>query len=343
MIPSHEVAALIIVALISIGIAFAVSRTAARLGLVDVPNARSSHARPTPRGGGLGIVVAVIAGIAYATTVATIPVNPWLLLVGATLVAGVGLFDDVRSTSPFLRLCAHSIAALLIVLAFPNSDRIQILDGLTLSGVSTILICCVGVISSINVFNFMDGIDGLAASEAAFAAGGAYLVLSLGGHQDASVVFICAIVFAGCMGFLVLNLPPARIFLGDIGSGFLGLVVSGIAVWTLAERLTSIWVWLILGGLFITDSSVTVVRRLARGENIASPHRMHAYQRLARRWASHGRVTATAVAVNCLWLLPLSIAASLRPQLAPIFTGAALIPLWIAVWLLGAGLPERRA
>jgi Fuc2NAc and GlcNAc transferase len=192
---------------------------------------------------------------------------------------------------------------------------------------------------AINLFNFMDGIDGIAASEAIFIAlAAAVLEASLGvrsGVSLAALVFACA-----CAGFLYWNWPPARIFLGDVGSGFLGFVIVVLAVAATRDNPVALWVWLMLGGAFFVDATVTLVRRTARGEAVHEAHRSHAYQALARRFQSHRTVTLTIAAVNVLWLLPGAWLAAHHPQYAVTAVLVAFAPLACLAFLFGAGRPE---
>jgi Fuc2NAc and GlcNAc transferase len=329
-----------IVFLLALGIAVFVSRQASHLGLVDVPNERSSHSTPTPRGGGLGIFIAVTLGVGIWSTSIHAGLLWKNILMGGAAVALIGLWDDVRSVSAHLRFSVHLVAAALLVWAFPGDSSIELAPGLSLGGLPLLLLACAGVVCLINVFNFMDGIDGIAASEAVFVTGGGALILLLMGAERMPVVIVCVLLCAASLGFLLVNWAPARIFMGDVGSGFLGFSIAAVALWTMVERLMPFWAWLILGGAFIADSAVTFFRRLLRGENVASAHRMHAYQRLARRWSSHSRVTLSMTAINCFWLFPLAMVATAKPLYAPIAAGIAIIPLGIAGWAVGAGLPD---
>lgn len=327
--------------LLAFGIALVLSHKAHLLGLVDVPNERSSHSRPTPRGGGLAIFIAVTLSVWFCRDSIDAGIVWWNVLIGASLVAIIGLWDDARSVSPYLRLCVQVIGAVFLVLAFPVEPEFQIVAGVSITGASAIALSCFGIVSVVNVFNFMDGIDGLAASEAVFITGsGALLVLLFSGHTHAPIALVCLLVCAASAGFLVLNWFPARIFLGDVGSGFLGFAIAAVALWTLVEHVMSFWVWLILGGLFVADAAVTLSRRLARGENVAVAHRMHGYQRLARMWSSHRRVTLLATLINCFWLFPLAMVASVAPPYAPMVAAIAVLPIGIAAWISGAGLPD---
>jgi len=203
------------------------------------------------------------------------------------------------------------------------------------------LIAVLGIVWVLNLFNFMDGIDGIAASEAIFVGlAGAWLTAGLHTAGGATLVVIFA---AACGGFLVWNWSPAKIFLGDVGSGYLGYLT---AVFTLAAARVdpaAVWVWLILGGAFFVDATVTLARRTWRRERVYEPHRSHAYQWLARRWGSHRKVTLTLLTVNLVWLLPWAVLAARRPGNALVALAAALVPLAAVMLTIGAGRPERRA
>lgn len=248
-------------------IALLVIRTAPVLGLIDIPNERSSHASPRPRGGGLGIVIALIAGMLICLPFLATMVSWSLVLTGAAAVAGVGFIDDLRPVSIAWRLLAHVVAGVLLLMALPSPLSIELGSGWVLTESVARVVSLLGVIWLINAFNFMDGIDGLAGSEAMFVGLGAAVLIALT-HPGHPMIVVAGLLAAACAGFLVLNWPPARIFLGDVGSGFLGFVVAGLALWAMSEKLTSQWPWIILNGLFIVDATFTLVRRGIRGERI---------------------------------------------------------------------------
>ncbi len=271
-----------------------VRRVALSSGLVDLPNSRSSHNRSTARGGGLSVVFATIVGVIALAITGVVSAAFWALI----WLGGL----------PPLLFSDHLIQL----------------------GAIGYLIGVLGIVWALNLFNFMDGIDGIAASEAVFVAGAGAL-LSAGGRAgvtDAAAVFACA-----CAGFLIWNWPPAKIFLGDVGSGYLGYVIAILALAATRESPIALWAWLILGGVFFVDATVTLLRRLLRGERVYEAHRTHAYQWLARRWGSHAKVTCAVQMVNVLWLLPCAVLATRRPSLAAatvIFAFAPLVLVAIA-------------
>jgi Fuc2NAc and GlcNAc transferase len=316
---------------------------AVRGGVLDVPNARSSHSSPTPRGGG-GAIVLVMSAALLALFGAGLIERPLLaaLGVGGLVIAAVGFRDDRRALAAGVRLAVHTAAAVWALWCLGGLPPLRCGAALVDLGWGGQLLGLLGIIWVLNLFNFMDGIDGIAASEAVFIAlaGGALAAIA----PAAPAVAVTALVFAAaCLGFLWWNWPPARIFLGDIGSGYLGYVIAVLALAATRANPAAVWVWLILGGVFFVDATVTLTRRAARGERVHQAHRSHAYQRLTRRWGGHRAVTLTVWAVNLLWLLPCAVLAALRPSWASWLVLAALAPLVLLTVVNGAGRSEPPA
>jgi Fuc2NAc and GlcNAc transferase len=189
---------------------------------------------------------------------------------------------------------------------------------------------------STNFFNFMDGIDGIAGSEAVFVAGaGAFLNWANGG--DIGLTAAMLVLAAAALGFLMWNWPPARIFMGDVGSGFLGFTLAVLGLAASRNSATPIEVWAILSGVFLVDATVTLVRRILRNDRWFEAHRLHAYQKLASRWQAHFPVTALVIAINLFWLFPWAWLAAIHPARAMLYLIAALAPLGILAFLAGAG------
>jgi len=304
--------------------------------LVDVPNTRSSHVRPTPRGGGLAIAVSCIAGLVILTCLHRFPFDLFSTLTGAgILVAAVGFMDDHVDISARWRVLAHFAAAVWIVISFNGffmqyrpSPSEWFLD----------LFWIISIVWLINLYNFMDGIDTIAGAEAVFVSISATALFAAGGEYGMASAAALLTVAVG--GFLFWNLPPARIFMGDVGSGFIGVVIGAFALAGIKHGTISIWVWLILLGVFLVDSTITVGRRIMRGQKWYSAHRSHAYQHGARRLGSHGKVTAIVTGINVFWLFPWALAAYRWPNLGPLFALFAYIPLLWLVVRIGAGIDE---
>jgi Fuc2NAc and GlcNAc transferase len=320
-----------------------IRRVAAGSGVLDVPNPRSSHAVPTPRGGGAAIVLVTTVGLLVFALCGVLRLDLACALVGGGLaVAVVGFIDDRRSLSAATRLMVHFLAALWALAWLGGLPALRVGTNLISAAWFGYFLGAGGIVWAINLFNFMDGIDGLAASEAIFVSlAGAVLTVSL--VNGAGVGFAALVFAAASGGFLVWNWPPARIFLGDVGSGYLGFVVVVLAVSASRDNPVALWIWLILGGAFFVDATVTLLRRLLRGERVYEAHRSHAYQWLARRWGSHRRVTLAVLAVNIVWLLPWAMLAARFPSGAAVAVLAALAPLTLVAVILGAGRTELRA
>lgn len=271
----------------------ALLRTRAKAwGLMDVPNARSLHTRVTPRGGGIVLVLAVMGGLLAVTLGQVTSPGPTALFAGAAmLVAVIGWRDDVRSVSPVRRLLVHLLAAAIAVGAWGAFDTLQFPGiGLTLPGAIAVAVTGVWIVGLVNAYNFMDGVDGLASGQAVI--GGAVWVLLCG--PDAPVVTAIATLVAGAsLGFLWHNWSPARIFMGDAGSGFLGFAFAVMPLMAYAAtgdaRLPV--AGLVVVAPFVFDTTYTLARRLIRGENVVEAHRSHLYQRLVTNGWSHASVT----------------------------------------------------
>ncbi len=319
-----------------------VRRYALSHSVLDVPNERSSHTSATPRGGGVAVVVTVTLALAFLAALHMVGPRLCLAVIGGgTVVALIGYLDDRYHVSPKLRLLVHFAAATWAVVVLRGIPPLRFGSQVLELGWLGNAIAAICIVWMLNLFNFMDGIDGIAASEAVFVACSGS-VLGLVSGTDIGVSLLGIVFGSACIGFLVWNWPPAKIFMGDVGSGYMGYFIG---VFSLAEMRTdpaAPWIWLILAGVFVVDATLAVVRRMARGERIDEPHRTHAYQRLARLWNSHQRVTVAVMLVNLLWLLPCAILASLHAAAAAWIAFGALTPLAFVAFVSGSGRAERR-
>jgi Fuc2NAc and GlcNAc transferase len=260
-------------------------------------------------------------------------------LLGGLAVAALGFIDDRRHLRAGPRLLVHVLAALWALVWLGGLPPVSLWAQAHSAGPAGYLLGVLGIVWVLNLFNFMDGIDGLAASEAIFITWGAASLATL--STAASAVSPAAwVVGAACLGFLIWNWPPAKIFLGDVGSGYLGYVIAVLAIAAGRRDPAALWEWLILGGVFWVDATVTLSRRVFRGEAPYKAHRTHAYQWLARRWGKHGRVTLTLMGINVFWLLPWAVIAQLNPRYALLCVLAALTPLAAVALVAGAGRRE---
>jgi Fuc2NAc and GlcNAc transferase len=307
-----------------------------RQGILDVPNERSSHSIPVPRGGGIGIVAVFLGAVVWLLHRHAIPSNfGWAILGGGVSIGAIGFLDDHFRISVLVRLSIQFAAAGWALWWLCGTAPLRLgFSSLYWDWVGRFL-ALVGLVWLINLYNFMDGIDGLAGMEAVCAGGfGGLLLLrnGLGGYAESAWVLAAA----SC-GFLVWNWPPAKIFMGDAGSGFLGFVLGVLALYSARTRPSLLWPWLILLSVFIVDSTVTLMRRSIAGVRWYEAHRSHAYQHAAQRWSSHSKVTLAIAFVNFVWLFPLAWAACFQPTAGPIFTVIAVGPLVYLAFRLHAG------
>lgn len=323
---------------LSAALTYALRRYALRVNLVDVPNARSSHDLPTPRGGGLSIVVVVLAAaVVGPLLVGQAALVPAFALFGLLVIAAVGYRDDHADVPALWRFMVHVAAAALILYSLGGMPALPWWGGTIELGIVGAALAAVGFVWLINLYNFMDGIDGIAAVEALTVLLGGMAVLLL---QGQTIPIELPAVAAAVAGFLVWNWPPARIFMGDAASGFLGALLGVVALATSDQPGINPWCWLILLAVFIADATITLLRRAARGERWYEAHRSHAYQRLSRRIGCHWPVTVGVAVVNLLWLAPLAWVAALLPAYAVVASVLAYAPLAVFAWKAGAGLPD---
>jgi UDP-N-acetylmuramyl pentapeptide phosphotransferase/UDP-N-acetylglucosamine-1-phosphate transferase len=266
---------------------------AIRRELIDQPGERRSHDVPTPRGGGIAIVIALLVAacvLGWRNPQQIILIAGFV--VGLVLVAGVGMVDDHRPLSPWLRLGVQALAGAMLALAVAGTS----------GDLNASLITFVAVMVLTNVWNFMDGINGIATTQAALV--GAGLVLVVGGIW----MWVALALIAACLGFLPFNFPRARIFLGDVGSSALGFAIATLLAVTLLDGRVFAPLLLLPLSAFLVDSGLTLVRRIAKRERWWTPHAQHAYQRWASVSGSHAIVTfmyagwTAAASVLAWWL-----------------------------------------
>lgn len=274
--------------------------------LMDVPNARSSHSVPTPRGGGVAIVVSFLLALPLLATLNSVPWTvAWALSGAGALVALIGFLDDHGHIAARWRLLAHFVGAGWALACLGGAPPL-VLFGATLKlGWLGFGLAAVYLVWLLNLYNFMDGIDGIASVEAiCVCVGGAALYAMVG---KVSLAVPPLLLAAAVTGFLYWNFPPARIFMGDAGSGFLGIVLGILSLqagWVAPEFF---WSWLILLGVFVIDATFTLLRRLLRGDKVYEAHRSHAYQYASRHFGRHLPVTLAVAAINVIWLLPVAL------------------------------------
>lgn len=266
-------------------------------GRLDVPNERSSHVTPTPRGGGLSIAAVVLVGLISGWMLGWLPARVGIALIGGVVMVGViGWLDDCYSLRARPRLLVHVAAALWTLAWLGGFPRLDVGAGSVALGVAGWVLAAVGIVWTVNFYNFMDGIDGIAGGEAVAVgtAGGVLLMLS-GAPGLAGIAFLIA---AASLGFLVWNWAPARIFMGDVGSGVLGYLFAALAIASENLGAVPVLVWVLLLGVFVVDATLTLIRRALDREAVFNAHRKHAYQRAVQAGWSHARVSTMALLLN---------------------------------------------
>lgn len=309
-------------------------KVALRLHFLDHPNSRSAHVDPTPIGAGIVFVTIFYFALCAAWMMQIVSTDIFLAVLGGIPVAVIGVADDVRTLSWPVRAIVHTLAAAWAIywVGFPSIP----LFGMTLEpGYVGMVFGVVALVWLLNLYNFMDGIDGIAAAEAIFVCGAALLLAGFSGQHWALVNLLLGTVM---VGFLAINWPNAKVFMGDVGSGFIGLILG---VLILAYHDLSVWTWIILLAYFVTDACLTIVIRLVRSERVYEAHSQHAYQHLARALGD-AKVLYIVLAINILWLLPLAALSAASPENGALLLILASLPLLTGEFVCGAGQLEPR-
>ncbi|MCE5232349.1 MAG: glycosyl transferase family 4 [Mizugakiibacter sp.] len=285
-----------------------------RRGMLDHPGRRRSHAQPTPRGGGLGLVVGLLLGALPALRClpgSVPPASVAALAAAVLMVAAIGWRDDHRPLAVLPRLAVHAFAALMAAAAVlwnvpqapdaaPGARWLWLLAALPFAA------------WSINLHNFMDGIDGLLGLQAAFVGAGVAVLAYC--RADPALTGAGLVTTAASLGFLLFNRPPARIFMGDVGSGALGLWLAALIGMTAARYPDLLWAGLILVSAFAVDATLTLLDRIARGRAWYTAHREHLYQWLVRSGRTHAQADRRYAAWNLLAVAPAAAAAAAFPR-----------------------------
>lgn len=326
----------IILVLLSFFLTNAFRHYAVSKNILDIPNHRSSHVAPTPRGGGVVFVVIFLLVAMYLGLSRNIGFWDSLGFIGAgSSVALLGYIDDHVQIKPIWRLLGHFIASAFALFCLSGMHSISLLgwvfsDPILLNGFALFYL-----VWFLNLYNFMDGIDGIAAIETITICLGGVILYAL--HGNDSLMMLPLVLTAVVAGFLCLNFPPARIFMGDAGSGFLGLIIGMFTIQAGNVDNQFFWSWLILSGVFIVDATFTLFRRCFSRSKVYEAHRSHAYQHATDLLNSHFYVTFGVLAINVLWLLPLALLVSYGHLDGILGLLIAYLPLIILAFQFRAG------
>jgi UDP-N-acetylmuramyl pentapeptide phosphotransferase/UDP-N-acetylglucosamine-1-phosphate transferase len=317
------------------------SQPGSRLFVLDHPNERSLHEQPVPRSGGVAIVSATGAALLLASLATPLDRSLAWIAGGALLVAAVSFLDDRVDVPPLHRFGVHVAAAALLLAGGLRAS------GLGLPAPEWGFPAVVGIVFTVlfvvwmtNLYNFMDGMDGFAGGMGVLGFGALALLGWLAGH--AAFTLAAAVVAAACAGFLVFNFPPARIFMGDVGSSTLGFLAAALALWGSREGIFPLWTAVLVFSPFIVDATVTLLRRLLRGERVWEAHRTHYYQRLVRMGWGHRRTV-----LREYLLMAACAASAVGAGYAPPAGQWGVLLGWVVVYLalarLVAGMEAGRA
>jgi Fuc2NAc and GlcNAc transferase len=310
----------------------------ARRRLLDLPNERSSHARPTPRGGGLAIVLTFSLTLVGLFWEGLLPLRLAMALAGLLPLAAIGFVDDHGHVPARWRFLVQALVSVWALSWVGGMDTLELAGAVYVIGWFGNLVAILFMLWMLNLFNFMDGIDGIAGTETVTVSlsGAVLMYLAPGADCPPEGLVLQALAAATC-GFLVWNWPPAKIFMGDVGSGVLGFLLALLALWSAREQSLSLAAWIILGAVFMVDATLTLLIRIRRGERWYEAHCCHAYQQAARRLGSHRKVTLSVLAINLAWLLPLAWLATMHAEWELELLLIALLPICFTAYRLGAG------
>ena len=304
---------------------------------------------PTPSGGGIGLVLAgSITGL-YLLVTQKLSFQNGIVLGISCILAVVGLLDDLKPMSASWRLGIQTLMAATLLLVLGGESEMRRLADAWFNRILIYAFLLLVIVWWINLFNFMDGIDGLAGAQTLFMllAATALLVWSRPGLlTDPTLVWMLCIAGASG-GFLIFNWAPAKIFMGDVGSIYLSFMVLSLGLLSIRNELvpvgTGLAMWAILGATFATDATITLITRILTTKRWYEAHRTHVYQRLARRFGHHRLVTYIYSAINVLWLFPVAMLCMHKPQFAVAWAVLAYLPLIFLAVTLGAGKSDTQS
>ena len=311
---------------------FLYKKYAIYIGIISNPNYRTLHELSTPRGGGIVFSTLFILAILLIWRYLQLSDNLLLILgVGGGVASLLGFIDDIKNIRARFKLIIQLLLSSWVLYCL-YLDNLLFLNWMPFF--LTIPAFLFFMVWIINAYNFMDGVDGMAASGAIFTSLTLALVLSLTGNS-VELIAIFILMAALISGFIFFNWPPASIFMGDAGSVFLGYIFGSLLLFTSLNGYISIWIWLTVFGYFFADTTVTQIVRVISIKKWYLPHRSHAYQNLARITGSHLKVTSGVTLYNIIWILPLTLLSALKPEMAVIISMLAICPALVIAYKYG--------
>ena len=279
----------IILLLISFSLTYFIKNYMIKKSLVASVNERSSHTTPTPHGGGIALSLTWFLGLVYLYFMGEIEASLFYALLFGAVISIVSFFDDIYELSPKLRLIVQSLIAFSGIFAIGGLNEIDLGFFVIENQIITNIFAFFMIVWFINLYNFLDGINGYAGSEAVFLALAGFVLFG-GAHF--------AVLAVAVFGFLFWNWNKAKIFMGDVGSTLLGYNIAIFTLYYANQESSNLWIWIILFGVFWFDATLTLLRRKRNGEQLSQAHKKHAYQRLTQSGWSHYKVTNYSIGLN---------------------------------------------
>jgi len=312
---------------------------ALKKNIIDNPNERSSHTIPTPRGGGVSIVITFLSFLVLLMFTQHLAISTGLILLCSGFgIAVLGFLDDHGHINSMLRLAIHFIIAIAVVFALGGFSEVALFNETLHLGWFANIIAVLFLVWLLNLYNFMDGINGIASVEAITTTISLAIIYLL---FSSSLSIELLLTLAACVfGFMLWNFPKARIFMGDAGSGFLGMTLGVLALMALKVDTALFCAWIICLGVFVVDATFTLIRRVTNGHKMYDAHRSHAYQYASRRYG-HTIVTITVLLINLCWLAPVAYLASQRVLMPEALLLIAYLPLILLALFFSAGKTEN--
>ena len=334
--PIGQFALLLLVLILSVLGTYFYERFAKQRGIIAKVNSRSLHTKMIPKGGGIVFALLFAATSLILGALGKIP--GWIYLglgLGGGVAALFGFMDDIYEVSPKKKLIAQFCLSAWSFVTLYRPIYAAFFQNMP-TGMNLIIAALILLLPIwfINIYNFIDGIDGLAITAATFICIAALVILRLTGG-DAIFIFIFSLLASGGLGFLFFNLPPAKVFMGDSGSIFFGYSIITLALATVIRKQISIWTWIAILGYVLGDTTVTNLFRLIYVKKWYGAHRSHAYQNLARIYGSHARVTYGIALYHLGWALPCALWSALKPNWAPVAALIAVGPPMVWTWHFG--------
>ncbi len=328
---------LLIITLISYVLTVTLEKIFIRYGkFIDNPEERSCHINPTPTAGGLAILFSYYIFIYTSIFYQGANANIFLILLIAIIpVAFIGLIDDFKDVNIYIRLFVQFFSATLIIYYF--QIRNEIYFDINQASILIIILSIILSMWLMNLYNFMDGIDGYASTECIFIAFVASMLTYLNNPESLIYVYLAGLGAAN-IGFLFRNWYPAKIFMGDTGSISIGCILAFFIFYSASESILSIYTWLILLSVFVADSSYTLLVRVVTKKNIFKAHLTHAFHKITIKENSHLFTVKKMILINLSWVLPMSFLSNIYSEYHIVVAIIAYLPLLFILIKIGAGL-----